>query len=88
MYIKTTCVYEKDGIIGYACGYKPEGDNVTILEEREILYPEDGYEPERISDKEKFSAVWLKGEDKKENYSEVELAKPEAEGTEEEKTEL
>lgn len=71
MYTKTTYVYEKDGIIGYACGYKPE--DVTILEERPILYSEVGFELERISDGERMSAVWLKDGDTKENYREVEI---------------
>lgn len=70
MYITITYVYEKDGVIGYACGYKPDG---TIIEERTVLNPEATFELERISDKERLSAVWLKDGDKQENYIEVPL---------------
>lgn len=51
------------------CGFKPDG--VEVLEEREVLYPAEGYELERITDKERLSSVWLKDGDVKENYIEV-----------------
>lgn len=51
------------------CGFKPDG--VEVLEEREVLYPVEGYELVRISDKERLSSVWLKDGDVKENYIEV-----------------
>ena len=69
MYIKITYVGSLDGVAGIWCGFKPEG--AIITEERPVLYPEKGYELERISDKERFSAVWLKDGDVQENYTEV-----------------
>lgn len=59
--------YICDGAI--YCGFKPEG--VEVKEEREVLYPEKGYELERKSDKQQFSSVWLKDGDNEENYIEV-----------------
>ena len=70
MYIKITYVGTLDGVAGIWCGFKPEG--AIITEERPVLYPEKGYELERIADKERFSAVWLKDGDVQENYTEVE----------------
>lgn len=64
MEIRTT--YVCNGAI--YCGFKPEG--VEILEERQILYPKDGYE--LIKDGERFSCVWLKDGDSQENYEEIE----------------
>lgn len=74
MYTTITYIFEKDGVKGMACGYKPE--NVTILEERVILYPEDG--KELMKDEERFGAVWLRDGDVQENYVEVDpLPEPE-----------
>lgn len=70
MYIKTTYIGTLDGVAGIWCGFKPEG--AIITEERDVLYPEEGYELERISDGERFSAIWLKDGNVKENYIEVE----------------
>lgn len=70
MYIKITYIGTLDGVAGIWCGFKPEG--AIITEEREVLYPEEGYELKRISDGERFSAIWLKDSDVKENYIEVE----------------
>lgn len=66
MHIKIT--YICNGAI--YCGFKPDG--VEVLEEREVLYPAEGYELERITDKERLPSVWLKDGDVKENYIEVE----------------
>lgn len=71
MEIKIT--YVTDGAI--YCGFKP--DNVEVLEEREVLYPDEGYELERISDKERLSCVWLKDGDSQNNYVEVKLEETE-----------
>lgn len=65
MYTKIT--YVCDGAI--YCGFKPEG--VTVLEERTVLYPEDGYELENKTTKERMSAVWLKDGDSQDNYIEI-----------------
>lgn len=62
MFIKIT--YICDGAI--YCGFKPDG--VEVLEERQVLYPEQNCVLERISDKEHFYNVWLKNGDVQENY--------------------
>ena len=67
MYIKMTYIGTLNGIHGIWCGFKPEG--AIITEEREVLYPEEGYLLER--DGRNFSCVWLKNGDVKENYIEV-----------------
>lgn len=56
------------------CGFKPEG--VEVIEEREVLYPAEGYELER--DGERFSCVWLKDGDVQENYTEVKIDEPDS----------
>lgn len=66
MEIRTT--YVCDGAM--YCGFKPEG--VEVIEERQILYPADGYDLERISDKERLSCVWLHDDDSRDNYTEIE----------------
>jgi hypothetical protein len=58
------------------CGFKPDG--VEVLEEREVLYPAEGYELERISDKERLPSVWLKDGDVQENYTEVKIDEPDS----------
>ena len=70
MYIKTTYIGTLDGNKGMWCGFLPEG--VEVEEERQVLYPEQGYSLKKISTEQIFSSVWLKGKDKKENYIEVE----------------
>ena len=85
MYTTITYIFEKDGVKGMACGYKPE--NVTILEERVILHAEDGYTLYK-GDEEVGGAVWLRDGDVQENYHELELPpepepEPEPEETEE-----
>ena len=74
MYTKITYIGTLNGIFEIWCGFKPEG--AIITEERVVLYPEIGYELERISDGERFSAVWLKEEDSQENYKEVKAEEP------------
>lgn len=69
MRVKTTYVGIKDGIRGIWCGSKPKG--VEITEERKVLVPKAGYELEKNG--ERFSSVWLKDDDVKENYKEVEI---------------
>lgn len=68
MYIKKTYVFDKDGIIGYACGYIPDG---KIFEEREVLYAENGFELYK-DDENVGSAVWLK-DTVQEDYTEKEI---------------
>ena len=66
MNIKTT--YVCDGAI--YCGFKPEG--VSVLEERPVLYADEGYE--LVKDRERVgTAVWLKDGDVAENYTEVKI---------------
>lgn len=74
MTIKITYVGTLNGVAGMWCGFRPEG--AIITEERPVLYPEMGYELERISDGERFSAVWLEEGDSQENYKEVEVEEP------------
>lgn len=68
MYIKKTYVYENNGIKGYACGYIPEGN---IIEEREVLYADDGFEIYK-GEENIGSAVWLK-DTVQEDYTEKEI---------------
>ena len=69
MEIKITYVGKLNGVNGMWCGFKPEG--AVIEEEREVLYPAEGYSLRRIATQEVFSAVWLKDGDVKENYEEI-----------------
>ena len=71
MEIKKTYVGTLGGIKGLWCGFKPEG--VVVSEEREVLYPKEGYKLEK--DSELFDCVWLKDGDIKENYKEVKIEK-------------
>ena len=80
MEIRKTYVFKKDGVTGFACGYKPkEGE---IIEEREILYADEGKElwkgEELIG-----GAVWLKDTEKA-DYNEKDIVIKEAEGKVEE----
>lgn len=76
MFITTTYKGIKDDIIGYYCGFKPEG--VEIIEEMPILNAEDGYDLIRISDNENVGAnIWLHDGDVQENYREEEHQEPE-----------
>lgn len=74
MQIRITYVGTLNGVSGIWCGFKPEG--AIIKEERPVLYPDSGYELEHIETKERFSAVWLKGDDVEENYIEVPYEEP------------
>ena len=69
MRIITTYVGTLNGVSGMWCGFKPEG--AKIEEERDVLFPDDGQLLEK--DGETFSAVWLKDEDTRFNYKEVEI---------------
>ena len=74
MYIKTTYYgyFEKGNkkVYGLYCGKLPI--DVTILEEREILYPEEGYVLVHKQTKEQHSAIYLKDVDCEDNYTEME----------------
>lgn len=70
MQIRITYVGTLNGIKGMWCGFKPEG--AIIEEERPVLYADEGYILERISDGERLYAVWLKDGDVQENYIEME----------------
>ena len=69
MQIKVTYIGTLDGIPGMWCGFCPE--EAVITEERNVLYPAEGYSLKRIATEEIFSAVWLKDGDTQENYEEV-----------------
>lgn len=69
MYIKTTYLGTLDGVNSVWCGFVPE--SAIINEERQVLYPENGYSLKKITTEQIFSSVWLKGKDKQENYIEV-----------------
>lgn len=74
MFTKTTYKFEKDGVIGLACGYKPEVGE--IFEELVILYAEDGYTLCKGGE-EVGEAVLLKDGDTDDNYTEKERKEPE-----------
>ena len=69
MQIRVTYIGTLDGIPGMWCGFCPE--EAVITEERNVLYPAEGYSLKRIATEEIFSAVWLKDGDTQENYEEV-----------------
>ena len=64
MEIKTTYICEG----AMYCGFKPE--DVEVIEERQVLYPSEGYE---LQDKagNSYSAVWLHDGDTENNYIEI-----------------
>jgi hypothetical protein len=69
MEIKTTYKGILNGVSGLWCGFKPEG--LEVLEERQILYPDEGKE---LQDKDGnvFSSVWLKDDKtEEEDFTEV-----------------
>ena len=74
MQIKITYIGTLNGIVGMWCGFCPEG--AVITEERQVLYPTDGYMLKRIATEEILSSVWLKDGDTQENYEEVETQDP------------
>lgn len=69
MEIKITYVGTLDGKDGMWCGFCPEG--AVITEQRQVLYPAQGYSLRRKSTLEVFSAVWLQNGDVQENYEEI-----------------
>lgn len=76
MYIKNTYKFEKNGVIGLACGYKPEAGE--ILEELKILYAESDFE--LYKGEEKIGGcVILKDGEKQSDYTEKEVKKEQAE---------
>lgn len=74
MQIKITYIGTLNDIPGMWCGFCPEG--AVITEERQVLYPADGYMLKRIATEEILPSVWLKDGDKQENYEEVEMQDP------------
>lgn len=48
----------------------PEG--ATIIEERPVLFPDDGFVLQNKESEERFESIWLRGGDTEENYIEVE----------------
>ena len=58
-------------IYGLFCGHLPT--NVTILEEREVLLPDEGNILVNKITGEELSAVYLKNCDSEENYTEKEI---------------
>lgn len=79
MYIKNTYIGTINGYGAIWCGFDPREENpeAIVNEIRPILYPEEGYILERISDGEQLPSVWLKDDDKQENYQEVKTETPE-----------
>ena len=69
MEIKITYIGTLNGVSGMWCGFCPE--EVTVEEERQILYPVEGYSLKRIATEEILSSVWLKDGDTQNNYIEV-----------------
>ena len=71
MQIKITYIGTLNNISGMWCGFYPE--EAVITEERQVLYPADGYMLKRIATEEVMSSVWLKDGDTQENYEEIEM---------------
>ena len=69
MEIKITYIGTLNDTPGMWCGFCPEG--AVITEERQVLYPAEGYSLKKITTEEIFSAVWLKDGDTQDNYEEV-----------------
>lgn len=69
MKIETTYVGTLNGTYGMFCGFQPEG--LVVEDVRQILFPEEGYELQKGSQRFKF--VWLKDGDVQSNYTEVEV---------------
>lgn len=77
MYIKTTYygyfIKGDEKIYGLYCGEFPI--NITILEEREILYPEgENLLVHKLTQKQ-YDTVYLKNADCEDNYTEMEIDK-------------
>ena len=74
MEIKTTYIgFDKNGIQGVWCGFKP--DDVTITEERQVLYPAEGKILHLKDTENNYKSVWLQNGDSQENYEEIEEIK-------------
>lgn len=74
MQIRITYIGTLDGVAGMWCGFCPE--EAVITEERQVLFPADGYMLKRIATEEVMSSVWLKDGDTQANYEEVEDQDP------------
>lgn len=75
MFITQYYKYEYNNIV-YVSGNVPEG--ATILETMNILNAKEGYELIHKSDNENVgNSIWLKDNDVKENYNEIEASKEE-----------
>lgn len=70
MEIRTTYIGTLDGVNGMWCGFKPEGAKIT--EERIVLYAADGCVLVNIKTGEKENSVWIKSEEQKKDWVEVE----------------
>lgn len=71
MEIKSTYIgINKDGIQGIWCGFLPS--DVTLIEEKEILYPSEGCILQHIESEVFMDAVELLVGDSIENYREIE----------------
>ena len=69
MEVKITYIGTLNDTPGMWCGFCPE--EAVITEERQVLYPAEGYSLKKIATEEIFSAVWLKDGDTQDNYEEV-----------------
>ena len=71
MEIRTTYIgINENGVRGIWCGFKP--DNVTVEEERNILYPAENKVLRHIETQVIFSSVWLQDETLIDEYEEIE----------------
>ena len=71
MEIRTTYIGTNDnGIKGIWCGFKP--DNITIEEERNILYPDLNKVLRHKETQVIFTSVWLQDENLIDEYEEIE----------------
>ncbi|MCM1003589.1 MAG: hypothetical protein NC408_04535 [Candidatus Gastranaerophilales bacterium] len=71
METRTTYIGILDGKRGFFCGFKPDG--LMVEEEREVLYPDEGYRLKHKETEETSACVWLRYGDKAENYEEVKV---------------
>ena len=69
MEIRVTYIGTLDGTSGMWCGFCPEEAEIT--EERQVLYPDEGYSLKSLVSEEILSSVWLKDGDSQENYIEI-----------------
>ena len=74
MQIRITYIGTLDDVVGMWCGFCPEG--AVITEERQVLFPADGYMLKRIATEEILCSVWLKDGDTQANYEEVVMQDP------------